>query len=286
MPTFFGKLLRVASPPIWKLLLGMMVGWMGSPQAWADVLVRAEIASTTGSVRIGSSTAAEITDTTGKKYSDLPAMKAIWATPQRQGIVLNGLVAPVLRIKPTGDGLVAVNNRWYAGEVILMGRNQILAVNYVNIEDYVASVVEAEMGSSFSPEALKAQAIAARSYVLYHRNSRPWFDVHSDTRSQVYRGVNHSPAVLAATEATKGIVMVYGGEFVNAMYSSSSGGQTVGVQGIPYLRSVPDITNRPKFGHGIGMSQWGAEARARQDWNYRQILGYYYRGVSLGRLPE
>ncbi|MEN9232300.1 MAG: SpoIID/LytB domain-containing protein, partial [Thermostichus sp. DG02_5_bins_236] len=145
----------------------------------------------------------------------------------------------------------------------------------------------AEMGASFLPEALKAQAVAARSYVLYHRNSRGWFDVFSDTRSQVYRGLSQrSVAALEATRATRGVVMVYGGQFVNAMYSASSGGQTVGVSGIPYLMSLPDVSPYPKHGHGIGMSQWGAQEFARQGWNYQQILAYYYRGVGLGRLPE
>jgi stage II sporulation protein D len=163
----------------------------------------------------------------------------------------------------------------------------LLAINYVDLEDYVAGVVEAEMGSRFLPEALKAQAVAARTYVLHHRNSRGWFDVFSDTRSQVYRGLSQrSAAALAATHATRGIVMVYGGQFVNAMYSASAGSQTVGVSGIPYLKSLPDFSPYPKYGHGIGMSQWGAQELARRGWTYRQILAYYYPGVRFGRLPD
>jgi stage II sporulation protein D len=250
----------------------------------AEVTIRVEMANTRSSLVIGSSTPATVTDGSGQQFS-LPALKGVWAKPTAKGVSLNGVVSPILYVTPSEGGLVAINGRWHHGELILTGYNMILAVNRLNIEDYVASVVDAEMGSSFSPEALKAQAVAARSYALHHYKQGWWFDLHSDTRSQVYRGLPVSGAAVAATEATRGMVLVYGGEFVNAMYSSSSGGRTVGVRGVPYLQSVPDIS-RPKFGHGIGMSQWGAQERAKQGWSYQQILGYYYRGVGLGILPQ
>lgn len=250
----------------------------------AEVTIRVEMANTRSSLVIGSSTPATITDGSGQQLS-LPALQGAWVKPTAKGVSLNGLVSPIVYVTPSEGGLVAINGRWHHGELILTGYNMILAVNRLNIEDYVASVVDAEMGASFSPEALKAQAVAARSYALHHYKQGWWFDLHSDTRSQVYRGLPVSRAALAATEATAGMVLVYDGEFVNAMYSSSSGGRTVGVRGVPYLQSVPDI-KRPKFGHGIGMSQWGAQERAKQGWNYQQILGYYYRGVGLGILPQ
>lgn len=250
--------------------------------------VRVEILNTRSSLVIGSSTPATIRDGSGEQIlGSLPAMTPQVVRPNREGVVLDQKINPVLWIQPEGNGLVAINGRWYQGELILVGRGSILAVNQVNIEDYVASVVQAEMGGSFSMEALKAQAIAARSYVLYHRNRvSKWFDVHSDTRSQVYRGLPVSMPVSLATHETEGIVMVHGGRLINAMYSASSGGRTVGVQGYPYLQSVPDITSRPKFGHGIGMTQWGAQERALNGWSFTQILNHYYRGIRMARLPQ
>jgi stage II sporulation protein D len=270
---------------LWCLLIAF---WL-APPALAEVIVRVEIAQTGSPLVIGTSTPAQILDSEDNPLGQLPAMQPIQADPTAQGIALShdNLTAPVIRIRPEGDGLVAVEGRWYPGEIILAGYGTVLAVNYVDLENYVAGVVEFEMGSSFHGEALKAQAVAARSYVLYHRNSRPWFDVHSDTRSQVYRGYERlSPAVWEATQATRGMVMVYDNQFINAMYSSSSGGHTVGVEGVPYLQGFPDVTQRPRFGHGIGMSQWGAQDLAAQGWSFNHILGYYYRGVGLARLPQ
>ncbi|MFS8852032.1 SpoIID/LytB domain-containing protein [Synechococcus sp. R5-16] len=273
----------------WLALMGSLVvsafwGWVES--VWG-VTVRVQLADTTAPLVVGVSLPAHLINGRGEVLADLPPMQGFLAQPSPQGVRLHGVVDPVLFIEPQEGGLVAVNGRWYSGKVLLTGYNMVMAINYVDLEDYVASVVDAEMGSRFFPEALKAQAVAARSYVLYHRNSRGWFDVFSDTRSQVYRGLSQrSAAALEATQATRGVVMVYGGQFVNAMYSASSGGQTVGVSGIPYLMSLPDVSPYPKFGHGIGMSQWGAQELARRGWTYRQILAYYYRGVSFARLPE
>ncbi|MFS8868225.1 SpoIID/LytB domain-containing protein [Synechococcus sp. H65.1] len=258
----------------------------GGEEAWA-VTVRVQLADTATPLVVGVSLPAQLTDGRGKVLAELPPLRGFWARPSPRGVQLHKAVSPVLFIEPPEGGLVAVNGRWYSGKVLLMGYNRLLAINYVHLEEYVASVVEAEMGSRFLPEALKAQAVAARTYVLYHRNSRRWFDVYSDTRSQVYRGLSQrSAAALEATRATRGVVLVYGGKFVNAMYSASAGSQTVGVDGIPYLRSLPDFSPYPKLGHGIGMSQWGAQELARQGWSYRQILAYYYPGVRLARLPE
>lgn len=268
------------------VILGTIFWFATCWQVLAEVIVRVEIANSRSPVVIGSSTPATLSDGKNQPYGQLKAMQAVLARPVGNGIQINGMTTSVVRVKPSHDGLIAVNGRWYHGEVVLMGTGSLLAVNYVDLEDYVASVVDAEMGASFSAEALKAQAVAARTYVLYHRSKTRWFDVHSDTRSQVYRGLsNRSQAAIAATEATRGVVMVYGNQYVNAMYSASNGGRTVAVQGIPYFQSLPDVTHYPRNGHGIGMSQWGAQEKAKKGWNFLQILAYYYRGVGVGRLP-
>ncbi len=280
MQAFLGRL-------VWLIVLSGWV-WHGSClRVWAEMVnVRVQIANNTPSIAIGTSTPATITDAQDQPIGSLPANQGFYAVPSAGGIQLNGAAAPVLQVKPSGNGLVAVNGRWYPGEMALLGYGSVMVINTVDIENYVAGVVEFELGPTFHPEALKAQAIAARSYVLYHRNARGFFDVYSDTRSQVYRGFERrSVAVQAATQATRGMVLVYGDTFVNAMYSSSSGGQTRGVPGVPYLQSIPDVTYRPKYGHGIGMSQWGAQEMALGGASFSQILAYYYRGVGLGILP-
>ncbi len=271
-----------------SLLILCWISWLVSSwQAFAEVIVRVEIANTRSSILLGSSTPAQILDRNDQVLGTLEPLKGYRVQPGQAGVHLNGITNPIVQIQPQGDGLIAVNGRWYKGDLLMAGYNMILGVNYVELEDYVASVVDAEMGASFYPEALKAQAVAARSYVLHHYDPNDWFDVHSDTRHQVYRGLaNRSAAALAATEATRGLVLVYGDQFVNAMYSASNGGRTVAVPGVPYFKSLPDVTNHPKYGHGIGLSQWGSQERAGWGWKYHDILNYYYQGVRLTRLPQ
>lgn len=97
------------------------------------------------------------------------------------------------------------------------------------IEDYVAGVVAGEMPASFPPEALKAQAVAARSYVLTRKidaraAGRP-FDVGTGVLSQVL-AKDAGPAARAAAEATRGEVLVLGMEPVEAYFHASCGGRT------------------------------------------------------------
>src|SRR5439155_3384537 len=99
---------------------------------------------------------------------------------------------------------------------------------------------------NWAPEALKAQAVAARSYALATKKVGAPFDAYADTRSQMYLGTsNESPFTTAAVNATKGQVLQYGGKVATTFFYSTSGGQTESSQGwigtaLPYLVSVPD----------------------------------------------
>ena len=114
------------------------------------------------------------------------------------------------------------------------------------LEQYLYGVVPSEMPSSWSAEALKAQAVAARSYALATRQLGAPFDVYNDTRSQMYLGiVDESPAATAAVNATKGQVVLYDGTVATTYFSSTSGGRTESAldwtgTAVPYLVSVPD----------------------------------------------
>ena len=119
-------------------------------------------------------------------------------------------------------------------------------IDVVGLEQYLWGVVPAEMPSDWAPEALKAQAVAARSYALATRAIGAPFDVYSDTRSQMYLGVLHEAAsTTAAVNATKGKVVLYQGKVATTFFSSTSGGETESSAdwtgtAIPYLISVPD----------------------------------------------
>jgi stage II sporulation protein D len=123
----------------------------------------------------------------------------------------------------------------------------VLAVNRISLERYLYGVIAAEMPASWPAEALKAQAVVARSYAL--RSLRPTspYDVFADVRSQVYRGVlAETAATTAAVRGTRARVVTAGGEIAQTFFFSTSGGRTAtneeGFGGAPlaYLRSVDD----------------------------------------------
>jgi SpoIID/LytB domain protein len=121
-------------------------------------------------------------------------------------------------------------------------------VNVVGLDDYVKGVVPGEMPSSWSPAALQAQAVAARSYALATDAGGPVFDQYPDTRSQVYQGADGEAASSnAAVDATAGQVLRYQGKVATTYFFSTSGGETEDVQNVfygaqpePYLTGVDD----------------------------------------------
>lgn len=111
----------------------------------------------------------------------------------------------------------------YLGNMKFVNENgNIVVYNYVDIETYLYGVVSQEMGNSFSLEALKAQAIAARTYA-YNKS----FSLTDDTTTQAYIGYEATwTKCIQAVDDTKGMVLTYGGSIVNAFYSASNGGYT------------------------------------------------------------
>jgi stage II sporulation protein D len=124
---------------------------------------------------------------------------------------------------------------------------KLMVINSLGAESYVKGVVANEVPSSWPTEALRAQAVAARSYGLATSRSGP-FDHYDDTRSQVYGGKSSETAATnKAVTATEGEVVTYDGEIATTYFFSTSGGQTenseYGFSGgnrIPYLKSVKD----------------------------------------------
>lgn len=266
-----------------------------------------------------------------------------------------------------------------SNSVVRVYREKLDRIDRVPIEEYVVGVVAGEIPVSFNIEALKAQAVASRSYVMYQikRNKNKDFDVYDTVRSQVYLDasllkdkwgddyVNNVNRIKEAVIDTAGEYLVYDGEVVEAMFFSTSSGVTensedVFSSSVPYLRSVSStwdeispvymdskkfskeefynllnlnyqekmsvntnatstgrvidlVINDKKFsgrdivsklgirssyfviteyddsivvdtkgyGHGVGMSQYGAEGMARDGYSYEKILKYYYSGVEI-----
>jgi SpoIID/LytB domain protein len=147
-----------------------------------------------------------------------------------------------------GSAENALRDGVYRGRMVLWREGgSVLAVNHVSLEHYLYGVVPAEMPATWPAEALKAQAVVARSYALTSRASGGLWDVFADVRSQVYRGVlAEIPASTAAVRATRGRVVTVGGAVARTYFFSTSGGRTAaneeGFGGTPlaYLRSVED----------------------------------------------
>ncbi len=144
---------------------------------------------------------------------------------------------------------VRFNERPYRGriEVFTNLRGTLTVVNELGLEDYVRGVVANELSPGGYPaiEALKAQAIAARTYALKNRGQfmSQGFDVLPTTRSQVYRGLtSENPLSTRAVDETRGLIATYQGEPINALYTSTCGGRTEDAENIfneavPYLRA-------------------------------------------------
>jgi stage II sporulation protein D len=145
-----------------------------------------------------------------------------------------------------GTAINGISNGRYRGALELIARGGSVAVdNVVGLDDYVRGVVAGEMPSSWSSEALRAQAVAARTYAITVGGSG---ELYPDTRSQVYNGVaGEASRSDAAVRATRGQVVTYKGSPVVTYFTSTSGGRTanieesfIGSTPSPWLRSVVD----------------------------------------------
>ncbi len=148
-----------------------------------------------------------------------------------------------------GRAMTGVTSGRYRGKLVLRpgSRGGVTVVNELDLDSYVKGVVAAEMPSSWHPEALKAQAVTARSYARASSPRSRVFDHYPDTRSQVYRGVaGERRSTSRAVKATARQVLTHNGDVITAYFFSASGGHTENVENIfggdpqPYLVGVED----------------------------------------------
>lgn len=305
------------------------------------------------------------------------------------GIVVQGpkgeKLGPSLRLtlSPRFNGdqipLVLIDQKWYRGEVdLIRAAGGVTAINRLPMQDYLYGVVPAEMPTSWPLEALKAQAVAARTYTVTSlgKEADKGYDLCNTVHCHVYggAGVERSRSNQAVAE-TEGEILTWGGKPIIAYYHSSSGGYTdsgeeVWKRPLPYIQAVKDFDHEsPKFvwnqhfngsqlraglrkmgqdvgvvqsvqavartkvgrvtslklagpegsavvdayqyrlavglnstffnvglnqgvfqfagrgwGHGLGMSQWGARGMAKQGYSHQQILSHYYAGIQVAQL--
>lgn len=199
-----------------------------------------------------------------------------------------------IAVRPTNHGFVSAKNKWYRGIFILKNINGALfLINKLDMELYLQGVVPSEMPSSWAFEAHKAQAVAARSYAYANLGKR-WkygYDLKDTPEDQAYGGASaETKNTNQAVADTAGIVIIYDSKIIPAYYSASAGGHTVTAgqvwnHDLPYVRSVPSFDdNVKKNGHGVGMSQHGANNLAKQGYYGYQILQYFYKNITFARI--
>lgn len=272
---------------------------------------------------------------------------------------------------------------FYSNRTIKVKKSKTNEIVSVPIEEYVIGVVAGEVPASFDLEALKAQAVASRTYVLEHKQrSKTNYDVMDNTQNQVY--INYEDMknkwknnydenlnkITNAVNSTKGEVLLYDNNLIDAMFFSTSNGYTENSENVfsskkPYLVSVPSpwdkqespvfkttsliskkeflfnlglpdsneinisdvkTTNTKRvislningknfkgseiksifnlrstsfsieikedkvnfivngFGHGVGMSQYGANGMAKEGYDYKDILKYYYKNCEIKKI--
>ncbi|MBW4650542.1 MAG: SpoIID/LytB domain-containing protein [Kastovskya adunca ATA6-11-RM4] len=356
----------------WWLSFLLWIVMVGPAQAATDL--RVAIKDGVSRVQVGSSTNAIVRNSAGQQVGELEALNAFTAQGGGSSVAVGNWRSNQLWIEPRDNGYVWIGDRWYRGRTKIIPKGQgITAVNYVDLEQYLYSVLGAEMSPTWPQEALKAQAVAARSFALNKRatSANALYDVVNTVNSQVYKGLDtEAQGTHMAVNATAGQVMTYGGQVILAAFHSSSGGHTenvedVWVQPLPYLRGVADydigspvyewtksfsvgeltgkiggvgtvrsmtperttphgrvvtmkvtgdrgskrltgnelrsalglrstlFTVAPTgssflisgrgYGHGLGLSQWGAHNLAAQGTDYQQILTHYYQGATISQ---
>lgn len=290
-----------------------------------------------------------------------------------------------LPVSVTGSHTIQMNGKQYIGELIV---HEGLVVNVLPLEEYLKGVLSQEMSEAWPIEALKAQAVISRTYAFKKmlENRSSLYDIERTEVHQKFEYEDHNERINTAIANTRGIILVYQGQPIEAFFHSCSGGRTencrdVFQRDLPYLRSIPDpyclknersfwsysvesermkellhemldedhrslslydvrmygktgsgrvkefklvfgngrsqiirgnafrLALDPKafksllihsierertaggwkfrfsgrgYGHGVGLSQWGAKGMAEQGFTYREILSFYYRRTSLG----
>ncbi len=256
-----------------------------------------------GRTFVGASTPAEIIDVkTNTLIYTMDKMKGYELKPY-QGVIaikIDGKFRKIksnqIVIKPEEGGFVSVKRKWYRGHFkIINDGGALTVINDLPLEYYIRGVVPSEMPSGWEIEAHKAQAIAARSYALANMGKRGkyGYDLKDTPEDQAYGGASaETVRTNQAVAETEKIVLVCQGKIVPAYYSASAGGQTraasqVWLHDLPFIKSVPSFDDGiKKNGHGVGMSQYGANNLAKRGYNGYQILKYFYANTKFARLKE
>lgn len=152
-------------------------------------------------------------------------------------------------IEPAKDASIIINDRPFRGEVTIIrtSDNRITAINSINVEDYIKGVLYHEVSHHWPMEALKAQAVAARTYALYSLNpAGKNYDVTNDIYSQVYGGRDSERyRTDLAVDRTRGEVLTYNNKIIPTYFDATCGGMTEDARELWNLPDIPPLRGVP-----------------------------------------
>ncbi len=203
--------------------------------AQQDKTVRVLIAENAKSVYVKHSGRVNIyTQDKSKKYKiSQPGTVAIKVRNNNRVQVGTLVASQPIIVEPVGGTTLEIDKNKYTGKLVALPGNTFNLVEYVPLEQYLYGVLPYEMHPSWALEALKAQAVAARTYTLksIEKKANEPFDLYADVRSQMYKGAgNVYDNVKKAVDQTRGEVLSYKGTLFFTYYHGNCGGGTDHVQ--------------------------------------------------------
>jgi stage II sporulation protein D len=219
--------------------------------------VRVLLADRVATAQISSTKPFKVVDARGKARKLKPGTQNLVAAK------LHKLRLPLRFV--AGAAPLQLDGTAYRGALVVHRQaGRLTIVNRLPLDRYLRGVVPWEMPDDWHREALRAQAVVARSYALAKLEPGALFDLYADTRSQVYGGIPAEDATTnRAIGSTAGRVLYWNGRVATTFYHSTSGGRTVsnaeawpGATPVPYLVSVPDPYDGLSKLHRWGPFQW------------------------------
>ncbi len=226
-----------------------------NPAIRVGLLVNRDTVSLTGtaSTKVVDQSSGEVIGTSSPGQTWRMQAKGAWIDVSAPGGAAQGLYTGPIQVSPTTrEGRIKVSDREYRGSMEVLNKDgKLTVVNILDVENYLRGVVPPEIGKLAEDgiEALKAQAIAARTYTVTNLGRRKalGFDLYGTVADQVYHGYSAEWSVAdRAIAETRGVIATYEGKPIAAQYSSTCAGETESIvdawggEPIPYLRSVRD----------------------------------------------
>lgn len=258
----------------------LLLAFPAQAQSQPDLPVRVQLKSADSETTLRSSVASRLKGLTRQGWKEvgfLPpgnALKLKAANGQLRVSGLNNAYQALKLETPHDNGQLQTDARWYRGHLLMQAKGSHFSViNEVPLEQYLYSVVPSEMPASWPLEALKSQAVAARTYAVTHLKANQDFDVAATTASQVYGGVAaEHPRALQAVQSTRSQILTYQGQPIHAYFHSTSGGKTESGSDLwanfPYLQPVIDYDHAsPKYTWQSEFSQHQLRERLKKSLN-------------------